>query len=153
MCGLRTRPRTDVDPPRVKLPSAGRGAYRLAAPGAMSCYCLLAACMWSRRCTGHVVRRWSRMHVTSSTRSSRTTRHCPSRPSTTTSSPGLERYQVANSTCPDPTRQPLPGRTGLVCCETTKLQITPWTVVFVTIATAIGSLGHGLHTLTVVPTA
>ena len=30
MCGLRTRPRTDVDPPRVELPSAG--AYRLAAP-------------------------------------------------------------------------------------------------------------------------
>ena len=28
MCGLRTRPRTDVDPPRVELPSAG--AYRLA---------------------------------------------------------------------------------------------------------------------------
>ena len=23
MCGLRTRPRTDVDPPRVELPSAG----------------------------------------------------------------------------------------------------------------------------------
>ena len=32
MCGVRTRPRTDVDPPRVELPSAG-GAYRLAAPG------------------------------------------------------------------------------------------------------------------------
>ena len=31
MCGLLTRPRTDVDPPRVELPSAG-GAYRLAAP-------------------------------------------------------------------------------------------------------------------------
>jgi len=25
MCGLRTRPRTDVDPPRVELPSAGGG--------------------------------------------------------------------------------------------------------------------------------
>ena len=34
MCGLRTRPPTDVDPPRVELPSAaGGGAYRLAAPG------------------------------------------------------------------------------------------------------------------------
>jgi len=31
-CGLRTRPRTDVDPPRVELPSVG--AYRLApSPG------------------------------------------------------------------------------------------------------------------------
>ena len=35
MCGLRTRPRTDVDPPRVELPSAR--AYRLAAPGAITC--------------------------------------------------------------------------------------------------------------------
>jgi len=35
MGGLRTRPRTDVDPPRVELPSAG--AYRLAAPGAITC--------------------------------------------------------------------------------------------------------------------
>jgi len=35
MCGVRTRPPTDVDPPRVKLPSAG--AYRLAAPGALTC--------------------------------------------------------------------------------------------------------------------
>jgi len=33
--GRRTRPRTDVDPPRVELPSAG--AYRLAAPGAITC--------------------------------------------------------------------------------------------------------------------
>jgi len=31
MCGLRTRPSTDVDPPRVELPSAG--AFRLAARG------------------------------------------------------------------------------------------------------------------------
>ena len=31
VCGLRTRPRTDVDPPRVELPPVG--AYRLAAPG------------------------------------------------------------------------------------------------------------------------
>ena len=31
MCGRRTHPRTDVDPPRVELPSAG--AYRLAVPG------------------------------------------------------------------------------------------------------------------------
>jgi len=36
MCGLRTRPRTDLDPPRVELPSAG--AYRLAAPEAIPCY-------------------------------------------------------------------------------------------------------------------
>ena len=40
MCGLRTRPRTDVDPSRffatVELPSAG--AYRLAAPGAIPCF-------------------------------------------------------------------------------------------------------------------
>jgi len=35
MYGLQTRPRTDVDPPRVELPSAG--AYRLAAPGAIAC--------------------------------------------------------------------------------------------------------------------
>ena len=34
MCELRTRPRTDVDPPQVELPSAG--AYRLAA-GAKTC--------------------------------------------------------------------------------------------------------------------
>ena len=38
MCGLRTRPRTDVDPLRVELPSAG--AYRLAAPGAITCFLL-----------------------------------------------------------------------------------------------------------------
>ena len=36
MCRLRTRSRTDVDPPRVELPSAG--AYRLAAPGAITRY-------------------------------------------------------------------------------------------------------------------
>ena len=35
MYGLWTRPRTDVDPPRVELPSGG-GAYRLAAPGAIT---------------------------------------------------------------------------------------------------------------------
>ena len=35
MCGLRTRPRTDVDPPQVELLSAGVGAYRLATPGAI----------------------------------------------------------------------------------------------------------------------
>jgi len=35
MCGLRTRPRTDVDPPPVELPSAG--AYRLAAAGTITC--------------------------------------------------------------------------------------------------------------------
>ena len=34
-CGLRTGPGTDVDPPRVELPSAG--AYRLAAPGPITC--------------------------------------------------------------------------------------------------------------------
>jgi len=37
MCGLRTRPRTDVDPSRVEPPSTGGGAYRLAAPGAITC--------------------------------------------------------------------------------------------------------------------
>ena len=35
MCRLQTRPRTDVDPLRVELPAAG--AYRLAAPGAITC--------------------------------------------------------------------------------------------------------------------
>jgi len=38
MCGLRTRPLTDVDPPRLLPPSNRRrqgGAYRLAAPGAI----------------------------------------------------------------------------------------------------------------------
>jgi len=38
MRGLRTRPRTDVDPPRVELPSAGGGHYRLAASGAITCF-------------------------------------------------------------------------------------------------------------------
>ena len=34
MCGLRTRPRTDVDPPRIFGSNCHRqGAYRLAAPG------------------------------------------------------------------------------------------------------------------------
>ena len=37
MCGLRTRRRTDVDPPRVELSSAKVGAYRLAAAGATTC--------------------------------------------------------------------------------------------------------------------
>ena len=37
MCGLRTRPRTDVDPPRFLPPSncRQRGAYCLATPGAI----------------------------------------------------------------------------------------------------------------------
>ena len=35
MCGLRTRPRTDLNPRRVELPSVG--AYRLAASGAIAC--------------------------------------------------------------------------------------------------------------------
>ena len=49
VCGLRTRPRTEVDPLRVELPSAG--TYRLAAPEAITysvcsyvhdfCLCLL----------------------------------------------------------------------------------------------------------------
>jgi len=34
--GLRTHLRTDVDPPRVELPSAG--AYRLAAPESIDCF-------------------------------------------------------------------------------------------------------------------
>jgi len=33
---VRTRPRTDVDPPRVEPPSAG--AWRLVAPGVVSCF-------------------------------------------------------------------------------------------------------------------
>jgi len=38
MCGLRTRPRTNVDPPRfLDRTAIGVGAYRLAAPGAISC--------------------------------------------------------------------------------------------------------------------
>ena len=36
MSGLRTRPRTDVDPPRVELPSAGRISSRRAA-GPITC--------------------------------------------------------------------------------------------------------------------
>ena len=40
MCGLRTRPRTDVDPLQVELPSAG--AYRLAALFSRSCCLSLA---------------------------------------------------------------------------------------------------------------
>ena len=39
VCGLQTRPRTDVDPPRVELPSSW--AYRLAAPGAITCFAQL----------------------------------------------------------------------------------------------------------------
>ena len=46
MCGLRTRPRTDVDPPRVELPSAG--AYRLAAPGAITCSTVCFFCMYNK---------------------------------------------------------------------------------------------------------
>ena len=45
MCGLRTRPRTDVDPPRFLPPSNRhrRGAYRLAAHGAIPlCYRLFS---------------------------------------------------------------------------------------------------------------
>jgi len=39
MSGLQTRPRTDVDPPRVELPLAGWGReYRLAATGAIICF-------------------------------------------------------------------------------------------------------------------
>ena len=39
MCGLRTRPRMDVDPPRFLPPSNchRRGAYRFAASGAIPC--------------------------------------------------------------------------------------------------------------------
>jgi len=36
MCGLRTRPRTDVDPPRVELPSAAHIVLP-PAPGAITC--------------------------------------------------------------------------------------------------------------------
>jgi len=43
MCGLWTRPRTDVDPPLFLPPSNchRRGAYRLAARGAIPCYCIV----------------------------------------------------------------------------------------------------------------
>ena len=37
ICGLRTRPRTDVDPPRVELPSAARGHIVSPPPGAITC--------------------------------------------------------------------------------------------------------------------
>ena len=39
MCGLRARPRTNVDPPRVEL-HRRVGGYRLAAPGAITCFVL-----------------------------------------------------------------------------------------------------------------
>jgi len=42
MCRLRTRPWTDVDPPRVELPPAGGGAYHLAAPWAITCIITVA---------------------------------------------------------------------------------------------------------------
>ena len=49
LCGLRTRPRTDVDPPRIFPPSNchRRGAYRLAVPGEIPCFThiLSASCM------------------------------------------------------------------------------------------------------------
>jgi len=39
MCGLLTRPRTDVDPPRfLDRTAIGGGAYRLAASGAIPCF-------------------------------------------------------------------------------------------------------------------
>jgi len=40
MCGLRTCPRTDVNPPRFchRWTAIGGGGYRLAAPGAIPCY-------------------------------------------------------------------------------------------------------------------
>jgi len=45
MCGLWTRPRTDVDPPRFLPPSNCHwGAYRFAASGAIACY--LRVFMW-----------------------------------------------------------------------------------------------------------
>jgi len=48
-CGLRTRPRTDVDPPRVELPSAaGIPAYRLAAPGVIPCSTVCLSCMYNK---------------------------------------------------------------------------------------------------------
>jgi len=54
MCGLRIRPRTDVDPPRVELPSAG--AYRLASTGAITCYYIAfnAMCMPNSKRGSHV---------------------------------------------------------------------------------------------------
>ena len=52
MCGLRTRPRTDADPPRFLPPSNchRRGdAYRLAAPGAIPC-CDCVIRLWAAKC-------------------------------------------------------------------------------------------------------
>ena len=63
MCGLRTRPRTDVDPPR-RLPPSNchrRGAYRLAASRAIPCWLLcriaaLRAQCWTRPIATDVAR-------------------------------------------------------------------------------------------------
>jgi len=41
--------------------------------------------------------------------------------------------------------------TRLLRCEKTQVRISLWAVVFITTATAIYSLEHGLHTLTAVP--
>jgi len=43
MCGLRTRPRTDVDPSRVELPTA-RGISSRRPPGAITCF--IAVCLF-----------------------------------------------------------------------------------------------------------
>ena len=44
-----------------------------------------------------------------------------------------------------------PGPTRGLQCERSQVQTSPPAVVFITTATAIYSLGHGLHTLTAVP--
>jgi len=49
MCGLRTRPRIDIDPPRVKLTSPG-DIYLLATPGTITCCIVLCD---SRRDVAH----------------------------------------------------------------------------------------------------
>ena len=65
MCGLRTCPRTDVDPPRVELPSGG-GAYHLAAPGAITCsiqvfVAYLESAFWWVAASSHGVARSGRL--------------------------------------------------------------------------------------------
>jgi len=51
MCGLRTRPRTDVDPPRfLDRTAIGGRAYRLAALGAITCFRFISMSQYGLRC-------------------------------------------------------------------------------------------------------
>ena len=47
MCGLRTRPRTDGDPPRVGLPSAGGISPPPSSPAAVAITCYIVKYLWS----------------------------------------------------------------------------------------------------------